>query len=75
MSNRNDTHHLVPPRQQGIQKDRVPIVEIRDQIPNVKKVIYEDPRGMRDYRVDEWFLFIGDLYEMGEELHRSEPDL
>ena len=26
------------------------LVEVRDKIPNVRKVIYEDPRGMRDSR-------------------------
>ncbi|MBW1862180.1 MAG: AMP-binding protein, partial [Deltaproteobacteria bacterium] len=51
------------------------IVEIRDRIPKVKKVIYEDQRGMRDYRKDDFFLFIEDLYKQGEELHKEEPDL
>jgi long-chain acyl-CoA synthetase len=34
------------------------IVEIRDRVPGVRKVIYEDPRGMRSYRADDWFMFI-----------------
>lgn len=51
------------------------IVEIRDKIPKVTKVIYEDPRGMRNYRTDDWFMFIDDLYELGEAVHREEPDL
>jgi len=51
------------------------LVEVRDRLPQVKKVIYEDPRGMREYRNDDWFMFIGDLYKLGEELHRREPDL
>ncbi|MCP4298711.1 MAG: long-chain fatty acid--CoA ligase, partial [Proteobacteria bacterium] len=25
------------------------VLDVRDQIPNVKKVIFEDPRGMREY--------------------------
>jgi len=50
------------------------IVEIRDRIPRVRKVIYEDPRGMRDYRQDEWFLFIKDLYEVGAERHKADPE-
>jgi len=41
------------------------LVEVRDRIPKVRKVIYEDPRGMRSYRSDDWFLFIEDLYELG----------
>ncbi len=49
------------------------IVEIREQLPNVKKVIYEDPRGMRNYRSDDWFMDIEDLYELGEEVFRKKP--
>lgn len=49
------------------------LVEVRDQIPKVKKVLYEDPRGMRDYRADDWFMFIEDLYELGEKAHRQDP--
>lgn len=41
------------------------LVEVRDRIPNVKHVIYEDPRGMRSYRSDDWFLEYEDLLEMG----------
>jgi long-chain acyl-CoA synthetase len=41
------------------------LVDIRDRIPQVRKVIYEDPRGMRSYRSDDWFLFIEDLYKLG----------
>ncbi len=45
------------------------IVDIRDSVPGVKKVIYEDPRGMRGYKADDWFLFIEDLYRLGEAAH------
>ena len=49
------------------------VVEVRDRLPQVKKVIYEDPRGMRDYQADDWFMFIDDLYKLGEELHQEDP--
>jgi len=51
------------------------IVEIRDRLPDLKKVIYEDPRGMRSYRTDDWFLFIRDLYRFGEQVHDKNPDM
>ncbi|MBN1847409.1 MAG: AMP-binding protein [Deltaproteobacteria bacterium] len=51
------------------------VVEIRDRIPKIIKVIYEDPRGMRNYRRDGWFMFIEDLYAMGEKAHEENPDL
>jgi len=51
------------------------VLEVRDQIPNVKKVIFEDPRGMRGYMSDDWFINIKDLYELGEKKHEGSPDL
>jgi long-chain acyl-CoA synthetase len=50
------------------------LVEVRDQIPQVRKVIYEDPRGMRDYRSDDWYIFIEDLYEMGAAAYAKNPE-
>jgi len=51
------------------------VLDVRDQIPNVKKVIFEDPRGMREYMSDDWFVDIADLYKMGEKEHQKNPDL
>jgi len=51
------------------------IVEIRERVPEVKHVIYEDPRGMRGYRSDDWFVFIEDLYRLGDDVHAQNPDL
>ncbi|HSL38999.1 MAG TPA: AMP-binding protein [Desulforhopalus sp.] len=51
------------------------VVEIRDKIPQVTRVIYEDPRGMRDYQTDDWFLPIQDLYRLGDESHQQNPTL
>ncbi len=51
------------------------VAEVRDKIPQVKKVIYEDPRGMRSYQTDDWFMFIRDLYGLGEQLHQENPEL
>lgn len=47
--------------------------EVRAKIPGVRKVIYEDPRGMRGYRRDEWFMSIEDLFKLGGELVRKNP--
>lgn len=51
------------------------LVEVRDRIPMVKKVIYEDPRGMRAYRSDDWFLCIDDLYGIGEDVCLKKPGM
>ena len=49
------------------------LVEVRERIPNVVRVIYEDPRGMRSYRADEWFLDFGRLLELGREALAGDP--
>ncbi|MDJ0622308.1 MAG: AMP-binding protein, partial [Desulfocapsaceae bacterium] len=51
------------------------VAEVRAKIPQVKKVIYEDARGMRGYRSDEWFMHIEDLYRLGDEAHLAEPEM
>ena len=51
------------------------LVDIREQVPGIKKVIYEDPRGMRDYKKDPWFISIEDLYQAGEKSHKKNPEL
>jgi long-chain acyl-CoA synthetase len=51
------------------------VAEVRDRIPGVKKVIYEDPRGMRGYQADDWFMSIEQLYTLGEQFHRENPEL
>jgi long-chain acyl-CoA synthetase len=49
------------------------LLEVRDKIPLVQKVIYEDPRGMRSYFSDEWFLSIDELYRLGDEADKKDP--
>jgi long-chain acyl-CoA synthetase len=51
------------------------LVEIRDRVPKVRKVIYEDPRGMRNYREDDWFVFIEEIYRLGDKTHQDNPGL
>lgn len=49
------------------------LVEVRHKLPGVARVIYEDPRGMREYGSDPWFMAVEELYRLGEERHRLEP--
>jgi len=49
------------------------IVEVRDELPRIRKVIFEDPRGMRDYRSDDWFMDISELYKLGDESYQKDP--
>jgi len=49
------------------------IIEVRDRLPKIKKIIYEDPRGMRSYKSDDLFMHIEDLYKLGEESRLKDP--
>ena len=51
------------------------LVEVRAKLPRVTRVIYEDPRGMGEYGGDPWFLAVDELYRLGEEQHRRQPQL
>ncbi|MBF0378663.1 MAG: AMP-binding protein [Desulfamplus sp.] len=51
------------------------LVEVKDKIPEVKKIIYEDPRGMRSYTSDPWFIPISEIYKLGDALDEKEPKL
>lgn len=50
------------------------LVEVRKRIPGVKKVVFEDSRGMRSYRRDPWFMDIRELYALGEAACAKNPD-
>jgi long-chain acyl-CoA synthetase len=50
------------------------LVEVRDRIPGVQRVIYEDPRGMRSYRADDWFLDFDGLLALGREALTGDGD-
>ena len=48
-------------------------LEVRDEMPFLKKVIVLDREGLRDFS-DNQVLFIDDIYEMGKEEERKHPD-
>ncbi len=50
------------------------MVEIRDRVPGVIRVIFEDPRGMRSYRADDWFMDFRDLCDLGKKARERSPE-
>ncbi|MCX7850652.1 long-chain fatty acid--CoA ligase [Thermus sp.] len=48
------------------------LYEIRNEIPQVRHVIYEDPKGMRGYR-DPWLLSFEEVLERGREHRKEHP--
>lgn len=65
-----DVTHVFCDDQEQVDK----VIDIKDKIPKVKKVIYEDPRGMRNYRKDDWFILIDELYKLGDECLGKDPN-
>lgn len=49
------------------------ILEIRAQIPKVKKLVFYDPKGLRNYR-DDWLMEFVDVQELGRAYGRENPD-
>jgi long-chain acyl-CoA synthetase len=48
-------------------------LELKGQIPQVKKVIYWDDRGLWNYN-DEWLISFEEVQKLGRELNEKEPD-
>ena len=51
------------------------LLENKAQLPDVQRVIYLDPTGMRNYRQNSWLLSFAQLLETGKVLDRDQPDL
>ncbi|MEN6620971.1 MAG: AMP-binding protein [Smithella sp.] len=50
------------------------LLEIKDRLPNIKKVVYIDPTGMTSYENDPWLMSYAQLLETGEKFIQSKPD-
>ncbi|NLA89595.1 MAG: long-chain fatty acid--CoA ligase, partial [Alcaligenaceae bacterium] len=50
------------------------MLEVHDQLPNLRHVIYDDPRGMRNYNED-LLMDYADLIEQGKAHCQKNPDL
>lgn len=48
------------------------ILEIEDEIPHVKKIIYYDPRGLRNYQHPK-ILFFEEVQKLGEKFEQEHP--
>lgn len=50
------------------------ILELKAHLPNLKKIIYDDPRGLHSYQLTELLSF-QQVQERGRQKNREEPDL
>lgn len=68
--NRFEAKIVIAQDQEQVDK----LLEIREEIRGVEKVIYVDPTGMSTYS-DPWLMSFKDLLSLGKNLEEKEPDL
>src|SRR5512134_947580 len=66
----SDATFVVAEDQEQVDK----ILDMRDQLPKVRYVIYTDPRGMRNYK-EPFLLDFKEVESAGRDLDRREPGL
>ncbi|GAB4367539.1 MAG: long-chain fatty acid--CoA ligase [Deltaproteobacteria bacterium] len=66
----SDSTFVVAEDQEQVDK----ILDMRDQLPKVRYIIYSDPRGMRSYQEPD-LLDFREVENYGRELEQREPDL
>jgi long-chain acyl-CoA synthetase len=49
------------------------LIEVKDKLPNVQKVVYIDPTGMTAYENDPWLISYAGLLEIGEKFMAGHP--
>jgi long-chain acyl-CoA synthetase len=65
----SDSTFVVAEDQEQVDK----ILDIRDQLPKVRYIVYTDPRGMRGYD-DSHLIDFKEVEELGREVERREPN-
>lgn len=51
------------------------LLEVREKLSHVRRVIFIDPTGMRTYSDNPWLLSFSDLLELGKNLDREKPNI
>jgi long-chain acyl-CoA synthetase len=50
------------------------LLDARDRLAHVRRVIYIDPTGMRAYRNESWLVSFSDLIRIGKSFEQEQPD-
>ncbi|MFC1535285.1 AMP-binding protein [Thermodesulfobacteriota bacterium] len=69
--NRIQAAYVIVQDQEQVDK----LLECRDELSHVRRVIYIDPTGMRTYGNDPWLISFSHLLELGKKLDDNEPEL
>lgn len=64
----SDAKFIIAEDQEQVDK----ILELKESIPKVQKVIYTDPKGMRNYQ-DEMLLDFREAEDLGRDQHNRDP--
>lgn len=67
--NRVQAAYVIAQDQEQVDK----LLEAQQGLSHVRRVIYVDRTGMRDYRDNPWLLSFVELLELGREMERKEP--
>ncbi|MFH1488455.1 MAG: AMP-binding protein [Pseudomonadota bacterium] len=51
------------------------LLEFRDDLSHVRRIIYVDPTGMRTYGKDPWLISFAQLLELGKKSDEDQPEL
>lgn len=70
MLNRIQAAYVIAQDQEQVDK----LLEMKEQLSHVRKVIYIDPTGMRTYTSNPWLMSFQELLKLGEELDKAEPN-
>lgn len=68
--NHSESKFVIAEDQEQVDK----ILDMQDELPGVKKVIYYDPKGLRTYKSD-LLAYFPDVIEMGRDYEKKHPGL
>jgi long-chain acyl-CoA synthetase len=69
--NRIQAAFVVAQDQEQVDK----LLEVRDRLTHIRRVIYIDPTGMTSYQNNPWLLSFANLLELGDRLNQEKPEL
>jgi len=58
----------------GDQEQADKLLDVKDKCPNIRKIIVDDPKGMRRYN-EPILAYFRDIQKLGREVHEKEPRL
>ncbi|MFC1883197.1 AMP-binding protein [Thermodesulfobacteriota bacterium] len=69
--NRVEASYVFAQDQEQVDK----LLEKKDELSHVRRIIYVDPTGMRNYVNDPWLISFKELLERGKKKQKEDPDL